>query len=179
MVSPSPHSVRIVAYDSAWPERAAAESTRLTSALGALLVRVEHIGSTSVPGLAAKPIVDLIPVVTDLAALDGEQQTVEALGYDWFGEFGIAGRRYCSLTIGGERQVHLHFYTDDSPEIQRHLVFRDYLRTHPERAQAYAQEKRRAAALHPNDSWAYNEEKQAWVKAEEMRALAWLEREDH
>lgn len=142
--------------------------------LGSTLVTVHHIGSTSVPGLAAKPIIDLMPLVTSLAALDAERGRLEALGYDWHGEFGIAGRRYCTLCdAAGIRLVHAHFFSADSPEVERHIAFRDYLRAHQAAARAYEQEKRRARELHPEDSHAYTGEKTTWVRETETRALAW------
>jgi GrpB-like predicted nucleotidyltransferase (UPF0157 family) len=144
-------------------------------ALGSIIVTVHHIGSTSVRGLAAKPIIDLMPLVTALADLDPERSRVEALGYRWHGEFGVPGRRYCTLSDeGGERIVQLHFFKVDSPQVQRHIAFRDYLRAHPEVAGAYEREKRRARDLHPNDSHAYTDEKAAWIEHIEARALIWF-----
>ena len=175
MPDPQPHPVRLVNYDPAWPALAAKEATRLRSAIGDTLVAVEHFGSTAVPGLAAKPVLDLMPVVGDLTALDRQQPQVEALGYQWHGEFGIEGRRFCTLTENDLRRIHVHCFQEASPEIHRHLALRDYLRAHPDRAQAYAREKRRAAALHPVDSHAYNQEKWDWVEREEARALEWAE----
>jgi GrpB-like predicted nucleotidyltransferase (UPF0157 family) len=143
--------------------------------LGSSLVIVHHIGSTAVPGLAAKPILDLLPLVTDLADLDQQRPCIEALGYQWYGELGIPGRRYCALSDEtGTRIVQLHFFQADSPQIERHLAFRDYLRAHPEAARAYETEKRRARDLHPHDSHAYTEEKSAWVRATESTALTWF-----
>jgi GrpB-like predicted nucleotidyltransferase (UPF0157 family) len=149
-----------------------AESLRV---LGSTLVTVHHIGSTAVPGLAAKPIIDLMPLVTDLAELDQRRGQVEALDYDWHGEFGISGRRYCTLADEtGNRIVQLHIFKADSPHAKRHIAFRDYLRTRPEAARAYEAEKRRARDLHPNDSHAYGDEKAAWVQKTEAAALMWF-----
>lgn len=173
MSEPRPHDVFIVPYDPEWPRLAALETMRLTGALGANLLRAEHMGSTSVPGLAAKPVIDLMPIVASLEDLDWQRPKVEALGYEWFGEFGIDGRRFCTLTRDGRRIAHLHFFQQGSPHIARHLAFRDYMRAHPGAARAYEAEKRRAAMLHPHDSKGYNLEKWAWVAREEAKAMAW------
>jgi GrpB-like predicted nucleotidyltransferase (UPF0157 family) len=153
---------------------AARQAERLR-VLGSVLVTVHHIGSTSVPGLAAKPIVDLMPLVTGLAGLDRERSRVEALGYKWHGEFGIPERRYCTLNDGnGTRVAQLHFFEADSSQVKRHIAFRDYLRAHPEAAGAYETEKRRARDLHPNDPNAYCDEKAAWIQKMEALALVWF-----
>jgi GrpB-like predicted nucleotidyltransferase (UPF0157 family) len=136
--------VILAAYNPDWPTMAASHTEGLR-VLGSVLVIVHHIGSTAVPGLAAKPIIDLMPLVTDLADLDRERCRVEALGYNWHGEFGISGRRYCTLCDQtGIRIVQLHFFKAGSPYAERHIAFRDYLRAHPEAASAYENEKRRA-----------------------------------
>jgi GrpB-like predicted nucleotidyltransferase (UPF0157 family) len=170
---PPPIPVDLVAYDPDWPRLSAsyAEQVRV---LGPLLVTVHHIGSTAVPGLVAKPIIDLLPVVRDLAALDEARALVEALGYAWHGSYGIPGRRYCTLSDAtGERLVQLHCFQAWSPHVTRHLAFRDYLRAHPDAAHAYATEKRRARDLHADDSHAYAAEKSSWVRRTEAAALAW------
>jgi GrpB-like predicted nucleotidyltransferase (UPF0157 family) len=168
---PLPIPVILAAYNPEWPRMATGHAERLR-ALGSIIVSVHHIGSTAVPGLAAKPIIDLMPLVTDLASLDGERLRVEALGYNWHGELGISGRRYCTLSNeAGMRIVQLHFFQADSPEVWRHIAFRDYLRAHAEVAAAYEGEKRRARDLHPNDSHAYTDEKSAWVRDTEAKAL--------
>lgn len=173
MREPVPHPVEILPSDPEWRRLAELEAVRLKGALDANLQRTEHIGSTSVPGLAAKPIIDLIPVVASLDDLDWQRPKVEALGYEWFGEYGIEGRRFCILAKGSQRIAHLHFFQQGSPQITRHLAFRDYLRAHPGAVRAYEAEKRRAAALHPHDSSAYNLEKWDWVAREEAKALTW------
>jgi GrpB-like predicted nucleotidyltransferase (UPF0157 family) len=175
MLQPIP--VILAAYNPDWPRTAATYAKRLR-VLGSNLVAVHHIGSTSVPGLIAKPIIDLIPVVDSLASLDEQRQHIEALGYQWHGEFGISGRRYCTLTDeAGVRVVQLHFFKEDSPHVERHIAFRDYLRAHPDEANSYAIEKRRARNLHPANSHAYTDEKDKWVRAAETRALIWASRQ--
>ena len=171
---PPPIPVLLMPYDPAWPETAA-EYVAGLQVLGSTLVVVHHIGSTSVPGLAAKPIIDLMPVVNDLDELDRKRSLVESLGYSWYGELGIIGRRYCALSdAGGSRIAQLHFFTTESPQIVRHLAFRDYLRAHPKEARAYECEKRRARDLFPNDSHAYTDEKAAWIERTQGEALAWF-----
>jgi GrpB-like predicted nucleotidyltransferase (UPF0157 family) len=169
-----PIPVVLAAYDPEWPRMAAVQAERLR-VLGPVLLSVHHIGSTAVPGLAAKPIIDLMPLVTDLDELDRERGRVEALGYHWRGELGIAGRRYCALSDqNGKRIVQLHCFKADSPHARRHLAFRDYLRAHPDQASAYENEKRRARELHPNDSHAYTDEKAGWIRGAEAKALIWF-----
>jgi GrpB-like predicted nucleotidyltransferase (UPF0157 family) len=167
--------VRLVDYDPDWPRQAMERGARLR-VLEPVLVAVHHIGSTAVPGLIAKPIIDLMPLVADLAALDLERGAVEALGYRWHGEYGIAGRRYCTADIGNRRVAQLHFFTMGDAGAHRHLAFRDYLRAHSGIATAYAAEKRRARDAYPGDSQAYGAEKQAWIDRVEADALAWYGR---
>lgn len=168
-----PQHVIVVPYNPRWPclyEREAAEIRRI---LGSLLVSIHHIGSTAVPGLAAKPIIDILPVVSDIRAMDPLRASFEGIGYAYMGEFGIPGRRY--LRKGGdERTHHLHIFGQDSrEEIRRHLAVRDYLRTHPETALAYGNLKRTLAKRYPFDIDGYCDGKDAFVKVLERTALGW------
>jgi GrpB-like predicted nucleotidyltransferase (UPF0157 family) len=151
---------------------AASEIARWRAALPDL-VAVHHIGSTSVPGLCAKPILDLMPVFATEAAADAAQPILEALGYEWLGEHGLPGRRYCrrSDAATGLRRVQAHGYVTGHPDIARHLAFRDWLGADTAHRDAYAAEKARCAALHPGDGSAYGDCKSAWIDAAEQRAL--------
>src|SRR5262245_2942500 len=142
---PPPIKVELVPHDGAWAPAATAEGERLISALAPVLLAVHHVGSTAIPGIVAKPILDLVPVATSVAALDACRPAVEALGYEWWGELGLPGRRYCTRSdpVTGRRLIQLHCYARGSPEIDRHLAFRDYLRHRPDVAEAYAREKER------------------------------------
>ena len=170
-----PQHVAVTGYDPAWPlefERTAAEFRRV---LGAELLEIHHIGSTAVPTLAAKPIIDLMPVVRDLAAADAARGEFEALGWKYLGEFGMAGRRY--LRRGGDERTHqAHIFAAGDPNIARHLAFRDYLRTHEDVRREYAALKRALAAAHPYDIEAYCAGKDAFVKKHEALALKWAQK---
>ena len=165
--------VWLAPHDPVWAEMAAAEDARLASVLGDNLIAVHHIGSTAIPGIAAKPVVDLMPVVHSFEALETRRAAIEGLGYLWRGEFGIEGRRYCVLERYGKRVFHVHFYQAGAAQIVTQLVFRDYMRTHRDEALAYETVKRAAADAHPENSLAYNNHKAGWIRTCLERANAW------
>ncbi len=168
-----PKSVELVLYSAVWPVLAEREIGRLVHALHGLVVEAHHIGSTAVPGLSAKPVVDLLLVVRGVAELDGREAAFRHLGYRCRGENGITGRRYYTLDdISVRRQFQVHCFGAGSREIERHLAFRDYLRTHPQTARAYEAEKRRCRELHPDDSNAYCDAKAGWIAGVLPLALA-------
>jgi GrpB-like predicted nucleotidyltransferase (UPF0157 family) len=173
---PAPIRVELCPHDPAWAEAAQREAARLQGAAGPAIIVVHHIGSTAIPSIRAKPIRDLMPVVTSLADFDAVRPAIEALGYAWWGEYGIPGRRYCNLNdpITGERKIHLHCFEEASPQVARHLAFRDYLRSRPNLARAYDAEKARCRDRHPLDSHAYTDCKSAWIRRIEAEALAKL-----
>jgi len=172
---PDPVAVELVPHRAEWAAMAEAETARLKAALGDALRTVHHIGSTAIPEIMAKPIVDLIPIVTSLSALDAEKESVRELGYRWHGEYGITRRRFCTLAdaVTGKRKFQLHCFAAGDAEVARHLAFRDYLLAHPQIAKEYESEKIRAAARAPHDSNAYNAEKNDWIKWIERDAQAW------
>ena len=167
--------IQVVPYDPSWPSRYRREAALLREALGDCLVEIHHIGSTSVPGLWAKPIIDILPVVTAVEEADRRRAALEALGYEYLGEFGIPGRRY--LRKGGDHRTHqVHLFGRESrDEIRRHLAVPAYLRCHPDAARDYAQLKRRLARRFPRDMDGYCDGKDAFVKALERAALDWWE----
>jgi GrpB-like predicted nucleotidyltransferase (UPF0157 family) len=171
---PPPIPVVLMPHSPDWAGRANAEAGRLKGEVGHALVAIHHIGSTAIPGIAAKPVIDMMPIVTSLPAIDALRERFVALGYEWHGEYGIPGRRYCVRNdpVSGRRLYQLHCFEAGSPQAIRHLAFRDHLRRHLSKARAYEAEKMRARDLHPNDSHAYTEEKSAWIERIEAEALA-------
>lgn len=166
-------SVRIVAHDPAWADRFSEAAHELADALGAL-ASIHHIGSTAVPGLHAKPIIDLLLVAEDLGHVDARTPAIVALGYEALGEYGLPGRRYFRRDdVAGNRTHHLHVWRVGDEALRRHLAFRDYLLAHPAVAAEYGALKQRLAARHPEDMEAYIDGKDAFVKATEADALAW------
>lgn len=165
--------VVVTPYSSDWPTLYETASEELVHALAGELVAIYHIGSTAVPGLAAKPVIDIMPVVRHIAAVDNKRQTLVMLGYEYMGEFGIPGRRY--LRRGGAERTHqVHIFgVENEQDIRRHLAVRDYLRTHTEEAYAYGELKKELARRYPYDIEGYCDGKDSFVKALERRALAW------
>jgi len=167
----SMRKIEVVPYDPAWPAAFEAERALLCDALGDAAIAIHHIGSTSVPGLVAKPILDILVEAANIAALDARDDAVIALGYESKGEFGIPGRRYYRKG-GADRTHHIHAFATDDPGLARHLAFRDYLRAHPEIAREYADLKLRVAATCANDIERYMAGKNEFIKRVEAAAIA-------
>lgn len=161
-------------YSPLWALEFKEEAKRLRMILKSELVTIYHIGSTSIPGLAAKNIIDLLPVVRNLEFVDTLKSVFEKAGYEIWGEYGIPGQRYFSRTLGGYRTHNVHIYQTGSKEIDRHLAFCEYLRSHERERKEYDTLKRRLYAKHPFDIEAYKSGKKAWVKQMEQKALKWF-----
>jgi GrpB-like predicted nucleotidyltransferase (UPF0157 family) len=166
--------VRVVPYDPAWSHHFELERGRVEAALGDVALALHHIGSTAIPGIQAKPIIDMLLEVSSLAELDRRTRRMESLGYEAKGEFGIAGRRYFRRDDErGVRTHQVHAFAVGSEDIVRHLVFRDYMIAHPQIARLYGELKGQLAARHPNDIGAYSQAKDGFVKEHQSKALLW------
>lgn len=169
--------VELVPHNPDWPMLAREEADLIQASLPEEILAVHHIGSTSIPGIKAKPILDFVVVVKDLDTLDQKVSHLTVLGYESKGERGIEGRRFFSKDSGGSRSHHLHAFQKDHPEIKRHLRFRDYLRTHPEAAQQYQELKERLAERYPNRSGSYTEAKSDFILSMDDQARRWYTQE--
>lgn len=165
---------RIVPYDPAWKLAFEQEAAAVSAALMPTGIDLHHIGSTAIPGILAKPVIDLMGIVGDLAGLDLRNDGLVGLRYEVMGAFGIEGRRYFrKFGADGQRSHHLHIFEAGSPHIERHLAFRDYLRTHPVKAADYSGLKARLAS-DPAMRWEdYMDAKAPFIIATEQEALAW------
>jgi GrpB-like predicted nucleotidyltransferase (UPF0157 family) len=138
-------------------------------------VTIHHIGSTSVPGLDAKPIIDLLPLVHDISRIDGYTDRMTTAGYRVYGEYGLPGRRYFTRDSGEYRTHNIHMYAAGDPAVPRHIAFCVYLCAHPDACLEYVAVKCAAYAQHPADIEAYNDAKDAWIKRTEKVALDWYQ----
>ena len=164
---------RVVEYDPGWPAAFEAERADLARAFGETAVEIEHVGSTAVPGLAAKPVLDVLVGLRSLELPEERIAAVERLGYEYVGEYGLPGRLF--FRKGGARRTHhVHAVEHGGDHWHRHLAFRDFLRAHPAEAERYAAEKRRAAArdLTAPDYW---EAKREHVEALLPKTWAWYQ----
>ncbi|WP_315312328.1 GrpB family protein [Pantoea vagans] len=148
-------TVIVVPYDDKWPEMFEAESLLIKTLLDGVAKDIHHIGSTSVPGLSAKPIIDILLEVSDINELDRYNCVMAHAGYVIRGENGISGRRY--FIKGGEQRSHqVHAFASGDIQVLRHLIFRDYLRKNTPIAEMYAELKHSAALLSRNDAHRYS-----------------------
>ncbi|MGB3403961.1 MAG: GrpB family protein [Microcoleaceae cyanobacterium] len=167
--------VEVVPHNPDWKNLFAAEAKQWLNLLNSDVIAIHHIGSTAIPNIHAKPIIDLLIVVKDIDNVDKNNTAITAENYDIMGEFGIVGRRYFRKhNSAGNRTHHIHIYQQDSPEIQRHLAFRDYMITHPEDAKEYSKLKQELALKHPEDIESYMDGKDQFIKDIDQKAVEWV-----
>lgn len=167
--------VEVMPYSESWNRDFEKEAVVLRGIFGAEMIEIHHIGSTSVQGLSAKPIIDIMPVVKDISKIDQYNGRMAAIGYEAKGENRIARRRYFQKG-GDERTHHVHIYEVGSSEIERHLAFRNFLQTHPEKAKVYGDLKDKLAQQFPYDIEAYINGKAELAAQIEREAMEWNEK---
>ncbi len=161
-----PRSVIIADYDPRWPTMFESERTLLTQAIGDTALDIQHIGSTSVPGLAAKPIIDIVVAVANLdEARDRCVEPLSDLGYRYVPEYEAVMPERLYFNRGEPSSHHIHMVEPASDFWKRHLLFRDYLREHPEVARDYAILKRRLAKEHGTDADGYTDAKSEFIRS--------------
>lgn len=156
--------LRLVEYDPAWVDRFYALRAILLEALEGIPVTIEHIGSTSVPGMVAKPIIDIDVVVFDARECSAVIERLEAEGWPHKGDRGVRGREAFDVPDGWPENHHLYLVVAGSPPHREHIALRDLLRHDPEAAAQYAAEKKRCSHLLPNNRAAYTEAKTAVIR---------------
>lgn len=166
--------IRLSNFNENWAQMFQDESQFLKTIFGNEIIKFEHFGSTSVKGLKAKPVIDMMCIVNDIEKIDSFNNKMHSLGYDVAGEWGIPGRRL--FRKGGENRTHhIHFYQQNNPHIDRHIIFRDYLRSHPQKAEKYSNFKEQLAQKF-DDTREYSQAKNTFVKEMEELALIWYKK---
>lgn len=150
-------------YDERWAQEFETLRSKIAAALGEAAAAIEHVGSTSVPGLAAKPIIDLDVLLRSEADLPRAVARLGSIGYEHQGDLGVSGREAFRSPRGGFPH-HLYVCRPEHREYDRHIAFRDYLRAHPEAARAYARLKRKLAGKFAQDREAYTQGKSEFVE---------------
>jgi GrpB-like predicted nucleotidyltransferase (UPF0157 family) len=184
MIDPSEkiRFVELIAHDPEWSKLFADEANVIKAILKENCVQVHHIGSTAIPNIYAKPIIDILPVVKDIHLVDLLNSEFEKLGYTCMGEYGIPGRRFYWKSKT-KRTHHIHLFEQGSPEILRHVAFKDFMLVHPDYAQAYSLIKRCLAEVFSDDIENYVNGKSSFVQMMDyktgMAKPAQLAAEDH
>jgi GrpB-like predicted nucleotidyltransferase (UPF0157 family) len=156
-------SVKLVGYDPLWADEFRVEAERIARACHELEIRLEHVGSTAIPGLSAKPIIDIAAGVAPRADRAPYIQTLKELGYEHKGAYGIPGRDY--FRRGSPDSHHVHMYSWSSDSWHDHLIFRDHLRANPAVMLEYEILKRQLAHTYANDRRKYQSEKGPFIQA--------------
>ena len=163
--------IEVIDYDINWTNQFKAEKKLLNSALAPMVCNIHHIGSTAIPGMPAKPTIDMILEVSSLSELDLNVQKLLDLGYTAKGEFGIMGRRYFEKGLP-DHTHHLHAFINNSFETLRHTQFRDYVINHPDVAKEYGEIKRGLASRCNNDMELYANGKKSFIEHHQNLAIS-------
>ncbi|MDQ0159600.1 GrpB family protein [Alkalibacillus salilacus] len=164
--------VIVCSYNPDWILRFKHEAEKLQEVFISEDIIIYHIGSTAIPGLKAKPIIDIMVVIDNIVRVDQYVDGMRNLGYEPKGENGIPGR--CYFQKGGDRRSHhVHVFEVGSPDIDRHLAFRDYLNTYPNDKHRYGDLKYDLAKAYPHDVASYIKGKESLVEEIEAKAIHW------
>lgn len=161
----------VVDYNANWSNQYEQEKQQILLTLGNTVTNIQHIGSTAVPGLAAKPVIDMLLGLSQIPPLSMQVSSLEAIGYSYHGEFGIPGRYY--FCKGMPRTHQLHAVLTDGEFWKRHILFRDFLRNNPEAAQRYATLKRQLAQEFECDRTSYTNSKTSLIEQLLIEAKLW------
>lgn len=171
--------VQVVPHDPNWKESFGEEADRLRAILGQEIIAIHHIGSTSIPQICAKTIVDILVEVRVIGRIDNFNSVMRQQGYIPKGENGLPGRRYFVRGSEALHTHHIHMFERGHPDIARHLNFRDYLLTHPVEALRYGKLKEALAHKFPTDIDTYQSGKADLIQELELKAMRWKSEEDY
>jgi GrpB-like predicted nucleotidyltransferase (UPF0157 family) len=165
--------ILVVPYNPEWPATFEKEASLISQALGTAATEIHHIGSTSIPGIFAKPIIDILVKTSLIDEVDDRSEEMEAIGFEVLGESGIAGRRYFrKCNDAGLRLCHVHIFAHDSEDAKRHIAFRDYMLAHPVLAEEYSELKQALGKKFPHDIDGYMDGKVEFIKNTQKLAMS-------
>ena len=157
--------VTVVPYDAGWKNDFEKIKNELEAAIGSLIVGIEHVGSTSVEGMSAKPCIDIDVIIEDASSLGGVINALAEIGYIHEGDLGIKGREAFKYSDKPHLKTHhLYVCTQASEELRRHITFRDFLRSNPDAVKLYSDVKETAAKLFFDDIGGYIEYKSSCIE---------------
>jgi len=161
--------VEVVSYNSNWKKMYKEESEKIKNTLNDIIIDIHHIGSTAIPGIKAKPVIDILAEVKDIEAVDQYNHEMEELGYEVMGEYGIPKRRFFRKG-GNKRTHHIHIFQAGNEEIERHINFKEYLITHPDKRREYSKLKEKLANKYTYDVESYTNGKSDFIKEIDRKA---------
>lgn len=164
--------VEVLPHQVEWSNMFRDENRKITNVFEKEILNVFHIGSTAIPNIKAKPVIDIMVEVINIENVDNFNNDMKQLGYEALGENGIPNRRFFKKG-GDNRTHHVHIFEQGNEEISRHLRFRDYMIAHPEEAMKYSQLKEYLAEKFPNNIEKYIEGKNNYIKEIDNKAEKW------
>jgi GrpB-like predicted nucleotidyltransferase (UPF0157 family) len=164
--------VGVVSYNSNWKKMYKEESEKIKNVLSDIIIDIHHIGSTAIPGIKAKPVVDILVEVEDIEGVNQYNHKMKELGYEAMGEYGIPKRRFFRKG-GNNRTHHIHVFQLGNKEIERHINFKEYLIAHPKKAREYSKLKEKLANKYNYDVENYTNSKSDFIKEIDKKAKLW------
>lgn len=161
----------IVDYSPQWASDFESEAVHLKEIFKDAIFSIHHIGSTSIPGMKAKPIIDILITTTHLEKIDDFDAQMEHQGYVVGGEFGLPGRRFFCKGNQDHCQIHIHVYEHSNPVVEKYILFRDYLTAHPNQVKAYEALKLELAEKYPHNRTLYTQSKSSFIEKILTKAL--------
>ena len=161
--------VGVASYNPNWKNMYKEESEKIKNILNDIIIDIHHIGSTAIPGVKAKPVIDILVEVKDIEEVDQYNHKMEELGYEAMGEYGIPKRRFFRKG-GNKRTHHIHIFQAGNEEIERHINFKKYLITNPDRRQEYSKLKEKLANKYTYDVENYTNGKSDFIKEIDRKA---------
>ena len=164
--------LEVFSYNPNWDKMYKKESEKIKNILNATIIDIHHIGSTAMPGIKAKPVIDILVEVKDIEGVDQYNHKMKELGYEAMGEYGIPKRRF--FRKGRiKRTHHVHIFQVGNKEIERHINFKEYLIAHPDKAREYSKLKEKLVNKHTYDVENYTNGKSNFIKEIDRKAKLW------